>query len=896
MSTPLPSDWALVRDWFERAQPLDTAARQALLADAALSTALLAEVRSLLAHGDPTALGSGGDFLSQPAVPERQPEPGREGQLLGPWRIVQRLGTGGMGHVWLAERADGAYAGQAAIKVLKRGMDTATVLERFAQEQQALARMAHPHIAHLLDAGQTDDGLPYFVMERVVGQPIDSACAGLPLAARLGLFLQLAEAVAHAHRKLLVHRDLKPSNVLVTPDRQVKLLDFGIAKALDPLDDPMDQPLDGGGITLAGERPFTPLYASPEQIRGEAVGTATDIYSLGVLLYVMLTGVRPYGRQATSPREAARSVLEEQPSRPSALNLEPGADADGLDLRQRLKGDLDNILLKALAKDIDKRYASVDALADDVRAYLGGYPVSAQPPKAAYLVRKFVQRNRWPVAAASAALLALVGGLAGTAWQAHRAEQRLAQLRDVTRDVVLRYGDAVTFLPGGLVVKENLLKTLLTNLDRLEQEAGGDPEWLGLLAGAYARLAQIQGDDTGASLDKMPDARSNAERAIALALRAEAARPADPALVASHALALQMRAQGLRAQGKPEEGLKDLDDALARLGRALAAAPRLAAPAAARGGAGSAATATAAAAQRALRVQQASVQLVRAQFHDQQTVASLSQPETALTLYEEAAQALRQLDAEQADPEVAALLGTLHGARAITHARMNRLDLSQADADLAFRQRLRSVQAEPFNTAWRDGLVNDATNAAVILLRADRPGPALEASQAAWTEVQALARESGPQSKWIGTLPRVAQHHGRALVANGRYAEALPVLQTALAFWDQTRASKPGAHPNRMHAWLTIYLARALQGAGDPRLARQRLVESVAVLTPLAALPKGRDAQLNLGEACLLLADLEPAQRATWRQRALQAYATAQALLPLTGDHLRNYTALGGKA
>ena len=688
------------------------------------------------------------------------------------------------------------------------------------------------------------------------------------------LFLQLADAVAHAHRKLLVHRDLKPSNVLVTADQQVKLLDFGIAKALDPL----DQPLDGSGITLAGERPFTPLYASPEQIRGEAVGTATDIYSLGVLLYVMLTGVRPYGRQATSAREAARSVLEEQPSRPSALSPEQVPDPNWLNLRQRLKGDLDNILLKALAKDVDTRYVSVDALADDVRAYLGGFPVSAQPPRAAYLLRKFVQLNRWPVGAATAAVLALVGGLAGTVWQAHRAEQRLAQLRDVTRDVVLRYGDAVTFLPGGLVVKENLLKTLLTNLDRLEQEAGDDPEWLALLAGAHARLAQIQGDDTGASLDKMPDARGNAQRAIDLALRAEPARPADFALVASHAQALQMRAQSLRAQGKPEEGLKDLDDALARLDRALVVAPR------------------AGAAQRALRLQHASVQLVRAQFHDQQTVASLNQAEKALALYEQAAQAMRQLDTEQADPEVAALLGTLHGARAITHARMNRLGLSQSDADLAFRQRLRSVQAEPFNTAWRDGLVNDATNAAVILLRADRPAPALEASQAAWTEVQALARESGPQSKWISALPRVAQHHGRALVANGHYAEALPVLQTALAFWDQTRTQKPGPHASRMHAWLSIYLARALQGAGDPALARLRLAESVAVLTPLAAQPKARDAQLNLGEACLLLADLEPAQRAAWRQRALAAYTAAQALLPLTGDHLRNYTALGGKA
>ena len=218
-----------------------------------------------------------------------------------------------MGEVWLAERADGAYNGQAAIKVLRRGMDSSQVLQRFAQEQQALARLQHPHIAQLIDASRTPDGLPFFVMQRVQGQPIDAACVGLPLPAGLALFLQLADAVSYAHRNLLVHRDLKPSNVLVTAQGQVKLLDFGIAKALDPLD-------AAGLDTVAGERPFTPLYASPEQVRGEPMGTATDIYSLGVLLYVMLTGVRPYGRQASSAREVARSVLEEAPTRPSALS------------------------------------------------------------------------------------------------------------------------------------------------------------------------------------------------------------------------------------------------------------------------------------------------------------------------------------------------------------------------------------------------------------------------------------------------------------------------------------------------------------------------------------------------------------------------------------------------
>ncbi|MCB1575608.1 MAG: protein kinase, partial [Xanthomonadales bacterium] len=212
--TPSSPDWAAVRALFDAVAELPPAEREARLADPALDAAVVAEVRSLLAHGGETS------FLAEPAEPTA--EPGREGEVLGAWRIVAPLGSGGMGQVWLAERADGAYSGQAAVKVLKRGMDTEAVLARFAQEQQALARLSHPHIARLLDAGRTVDGLPYFVMERVHGRPIDQACEGLALEARLALFLQLADAVAHAHRHLLVHRDLKPANVLVDADGQVK--------------------------------------------------------------------------------------------------------------------------------------------------------------------------------------------------------------------------------------------------------------------------------------------------------------------------------------------------------------------------------------------------------------------------------------------------------------------------------------------------------------------------------------------------------------------------------------------------------------------------------------------------------------------------------------------------
>ena len=233
-----------------------------------------------------------------------------------------------MGKVFEARRADGQYDGRAAVKLLKRGMDSAAVLQRFALERQTLARLSHPHIARLLDAGASDDGLPYFVLEYVHGPPIDQAVRGLALERRLHLFLQLTDAVSHAHRNLLVHRDLKPGNVLVDSDGNVKLLDFGIAKALDPLE---GHPGEGSSdTTVAGQCPYTPHYASPEQVRGEPVSTATDIYSLGVLLYQMLTGTRPTGRHATTPAETARSVLEDPPTRPSRLSASQAVDPQWL--------------------------------------------------------------------------------------------------------------------------------------------------------------------------------------------------------------------------------------------------------------------------------------------------------------------------------------------------------------------------------------------------------------------------------------------------------------------------------------------------------------------------------------------------------------------------------------
>ncbi|CAN5167763.1 hypothetical protein BH11PSE10_BH11PSE10_12450 [soil metagenome] len=286
MTTPdlaaLP--WDEIKALFEQALNLPAKQRDAFIAEAVSKATARADLRSFLQHhsastGEPGFM----DAPTQSAVLLMAPSV-RPGQRFGAWEIVRPVGSGGMGEVFEARRADGQYQGRAAIKLLKRDMDSAAVLARFAQERQALARLQHPHIAGLLDAGLSDEGLPFFVMAFVESLPIDEAMTGHTLTERLGQFLQLADAVAYAHRNLIVHRDLKPGNVLVTPAGQVMLLDFGIAKALDPLE------AGAGDATLGTLRPFTPNYASPEQVRGEPVTTATDLYSLGVLLYQMLTG------------------------------------------------------------------------------------------------------------------------------------------------------------------------------------------------------------------------------------------------------------------------------------------------------------------------------------------------------------------------------------------------------------------------------------------------------------------------------------------------------------------------------------------------------------------------------------------------------------------------------
>lgn len=370
-----------------------------------------------------TSCTSAADFLERPLVPRtigvntedvREREPPR----IAGYRIHERIGAGGMGEVFLAERQRAEFRQQVAIKIVKRGMDTEEILSRFRREQRTLAELSHAHIARLLDGGATDDGRPFLVMEFVDGEPITHFCErrALPLEQRLQLFLTVCAAVQYAHRRLVVHRDIKPGNIFVTQDGAAKLLDFGIAKVL--------RPGEGGPatVTRAELRPLTPEYASPEQIRGQSVSTASDVYSLGVVLYELLAGRRPYELEHRSLAEIERIVSGSEPPRPSAVltteAVPAGSSRAARAWRRRLRGDLDTIVLAALRKEPERRYASVERMAEDIERWLSGRPIRARPDTLRYRAAKFVGRNRAAVTAGVLVALSLLGALLVTSRQA----------------------------------------------------------------------------------------------------------------------------------------------------------------------------------------------------------------------------------------------------------------------------------------------------------------------------------------------------------------------------------------------------------------------------------------------------------------------------------------------
>ncbi|HEY9401174.1 MAG TPA: serine/threonine-protein kinase [Pyrinomonadaceae bacterium] len=502
--------------------------------------ALRAEVESLLRHEERAR-----DFIESPAfqMAAELLDDGRTelqaGQTLDGYEIKRPLGEGGMGEVYLAR--DVELGREVAVKLVKRGLGTADVLRRFRHEEQILASLNHPHIARLFGGGKTTEGLPYFVMEYVEGQPIDKFCDArqLPTAARLQLFRKVCAAVSYAHSHLVVHRDIKPSNILVTPAGEPKLLDFGIAKLLDP------ECAEAASHTVTMLGVMTPEYASPEQARGEPVTTATDIYSLGVLLYELLTGHRPYHLQSRRPEEIARVICEQEPERPSKAsadfgmrNAELKTDSANPQTPFRnpksLRGDLDNIVLLALRKEPARRYATVEQFSEDIRRYLEGLPVIARKATFAYRAAKFVGRNKVGVASASLVALAVIAGLTTTIWQARvargeraRAERRFNDVRKLANSNLFELHDAIANLPGSTPARELLVKRAVEYLDSLAQEAQGDASLQRELVAAYLKVGNVQGNPNNANLGDTPGALDSYRKALLIAERLTAADPAD---------------------------------------------------------------------------------------------------------------------------------------------------------------------------------------------------------------------------------------------------------------------------------------------------------------------------------------------------------------------------------
>ena len=352
------------------------------------------------------------------------------GDTVGPYRLLRELGRGGMGEVWLAERSDGQLKRQVALKLPMLGLRRSMLVERFARERDILGALVHPHIARLYDAGITDDGQPYMALEVVEGTNLGAYCDRhrLGTAQRLALAMQVLDAVQYAHTRLVIHRDLKPSNILVTDDGQVRLLDFGVAKLLADADG-----VERTQLTQLAGQAFTPDYASPEQVRGDTLGTASDVYSLGVVLYELLCGRRPYKLKLSSAAQLEQAILEAEPQPPSSCVDAEAATARNTTapkLRRELHGELDTIVLKALKKRPEERYGTVAALAEDLRRFREGEPVLARPDSFAYRARKYVLRNKLVVGSGTAVVLALSGGLGVATWQYRQAVEQARIARE----------------------------------------------------------------------------------------------------------------------------------------------------------------------------------------------------------------------------------------------------------------------------------------------------------------------------------------------------------------------------------------------------------------------------------------------------------------------------------
>lgn len=592
--------WKRVEEIFLAAGEVDPADRPAFLRDqCGGDSELLSEVESLLAHDSGSRNTSLTGIVRQGA--ENVVETGSlNGRRIGTYRITGTLGYGGMGSVYLAVRDDDQFSRKVAIKFIRYGFNAPGTIDRFLRERQILANLNHPYIAKLLDGGTTDDGIPYFVMEYIEGTPVDAYCEEkrLSIEDRCEMFRRICEAVSCAHRNLIVHRDLKPGNILVNAEGAPILLDFGIAKLIDSA---------GDSNMTSGMWILTPDYASPEQVQGKPTSTASDIYSLGIILFQLLTGAKPYHVKSTTPLEIEKAVCEGETARPSAVCKD-----------RKLKGDLDNIVLMALRKEPERRYATVDQFSEDVRRYLRKLPVSAREDTFGYRAGKFIRRNRAGVLVGSIAAAGLIASTAVTAIEAKRADQarrvaesersvaiqqrqraereqesaakasdlaterareadlatqraqkRLSDLVGLGNATLFHVSDELDHVPGALAARRSVIETTVKYLDGLAAEAKDDVALYDLLGTGYTQVGDVLGFPGRANLGDREGALAAWNKAKTIFTRMESAHPGN--------LSAELQDLGVHQRiGMVIESAGNTQNAIAEYRAALKIAVRLA--------------------------------------------------------------------------------------------------------------------------------------------------------------------------------------------------------------------------------------------------------------------------------------------------------------------------------
>ncbi len=562
-----PEQWEHISEIFEKAVSLEGQEREAYLRLACTdNTQFRDEVDSLLAAHNQ----AGSQFLNaSEAVLESALETGQRagvaaGRRIGPYLLAERIGHGGMGDVFAASRADGQYEKRVALKLVRSGYDTSFILERFRNERQILANLDHSNIAKLLDGGTTEDTIPYLVMELVEGVPIDAYCDGhkLSVTERLLLFRQVCAAVQYAHQRLVIHRDIKPSNILVTKEGVPKLLDFGIAKILDT----------SGSTEATMLRPMTPAYASPEQLRGDPISTSTDVYSLGVVLYQLLTGRSPYRVDICTPARLAEAITNDEPERPSTSvhrsettrangdspEITPEAvsgtrEASPVRLQKRLRGDLDFILLKALRKEPTQRYSSVEQFSEDIRRHLEGLPVTARKGTWSYRSSKLLRRHKTIAFAAALVFITLTTALIITVREARIAQRRFNDVRKLANSLMFEVHDSIRTLPGATAARKLVIQRSQEYLDVLAKDSRSDPSLLRELAAAYTRLASVEGNSLDANLGDTSNAVLNYRKAVDLLTTAVSLEPSNPDLIRELAAGYRNLSMALHDAGDKNE-------------------------------------------------------------------------------------------------------------------------------------------------------------------------------------------------------------------------------------------------------------------------------------------------------------------------------------------------------